>query len=100
MRTLLRGGTIHTPAGPAPAMAVDDGRIAWVGDGDGTGAWDAADEVVDLEGRLVTPAFVDAHVHVVQTGDQLAGLDLTPARSLADCLDRVAAHVSGARPPA
>ncbi|HZC25465.1 MAG TPA: amidohydrolase family protein, partial [Actinopolymorphaceae bacterium] len=34
-----------------------------------------------LGGRLVTPAFVDAHVHTSQTGHRLAGLDLSAVRS-------------------
>ena len=33
--------------------------------------------VVDLDGALVTPAFVDAHVHATDTGLTLAGLDLS-----------------------
>ena len=39
-------------------------------------AADAADEVVELDGALVTPAFVDAHAHTTETGLALAGLDL------------------------
>ena len=49
----------------------------------------AFDEVVDLEGALVLPAFVDAHVHTTSTGLALTGLDLTGSSSLLDCLDRV-----------
>ena len=41
--------------------------IAWIGDEDGAAARPAS-SVVDLAGALVTPAFVDAHVHV--TGDR------------------------------
>ena len=37
--------------------------------------------VVDLDGALVTPAFVDAHVHATDTGLALSGLDLSGARS-------------------
>ena len=44
----------------------------------------AADStVVDLDGALVTPGFVDSHVHTVRTGFALTGLDLTGAPSLA-----------------
>ena len=41
---------------------------------------DAVDEVVELDGALVTPTFVDAHVHLSQTGQGLAGVDLLDAR--------------------
>ena len=44
---------------------------------------DAVDEVVELDGALVTPTFVDAHVHLSQTGQGLAGVDLLDAPSLA-----------------
>ncbi|MCY0921828.1 MULTISPECIES: amidohydrolase [unclassified Streptomyces] len=91
---LLRGGEVHSPADPfATAMVVERGHVAWVGS---EGAADAfaqgVDEVVDLDGALVTPAFTDAHVHTTSTGLALTGLDLSDARTLADALDRVRAH--------
>lgn len=96
MRTLYRNAVLALPGDDRrhTALAVEDGRVAWRGDEDGAAAWDGADQVVDLETRVLTPAFVDAHVHLVQTGDQLVGLDLSGVGSLADCLDRIAAHLS------
>ncbi|MFJ5710381.1 amidohydrolase [Streptomyces sp. NPDC093105] len=96
---LLRGGEVHSPADPfATAMVVERGHIAWVGE---EGAADAfasgVDEVVDLEGALVTPAFVDAHVHTTATGFALTGLDLSSAASLAEAAELVRAHAA-ARP--
>ncbi len=87
--TLYRGGHVRTPDHPAAtALLVSGGALAWVGtDGDAPAA--EADEVVDLDGALVTPAFVDAHVHATSTGLALTGLDLTGATGLADCLRRV-----------
>lgn len=98
-RTLLRNGVVRggRPSVPPTAMAVEDGRVAWVGDEDRAAAYDGADEVVDLAGRLVTPAFVDAHVHTVGTGQQLEGLDLSVARSREHALDLLTGHAS-ARP--
>ncbi|MET9933363.1 MULTISPECIES: amidohydrolase [unclassified Streptomyces] len=96
---LLRGGEVHSPADPfATAMVVERGHVAWVGS---EGAADAfasgVDEVVDLEGALVTPAFVDAHVHTTATGFALTGLDLSSAASLAEAAERIRAHAA-ARP--
>ncbi|MFE2234974.1 amidohydrolase [Streptomyces sp. NPDC059442] len=96
---LLRGGEVHSPADPfATAMVVERGHVAWVGS---EGAADAfasgVDEVVDLDGALVTPAFVDAHVHTTATGLALTGLDLSTAASLAEAADRIRAHAA-ARP--
>ncbi|MEI7032061.1 amidohydrolase [Streptomyces pratensis] len=98
---LLRGGDVHSPADPfATAMVVERGHVAWVGS---EGAADAfaggVDEVIDLEGALVTPAFTDAHVHTTATGLALTGLDLSKAPTLADALGLVRAfaraHAAG-----
>jgi predicted amidohydrolase YtcJ len=87
--TLYRRGHIYSPADPrATAMLVRDGRIAWLGGDDAP----AADVVVDLDGALVTPAFVDAHVHSTNTGLMLGGLDLGGVRSATEVLDAVAAR--------
>ncbi|AJE86886.1 hypothetical protein SLNWT_6510 [Streptomyces albus] len=96
---LLRGGEVHSPADPfATAMAVRGDRIAWVGsEGAADALLDGADEVVDLQGALVTPAFTDAHVHTTATGLALTGLDLTGAASRAEALALVRAHAA-ARP--
>ncbi|MFD8736634.1 amidohydrolase [Streptomyces sp. NPDC059618] len=118
---LLRGGEVHSPADPfATAMVVERGQIAWVGSEGAADAFaDGVDEVVDLEGALVTPAFTDAHVHTTATGLALTGLDLSGAPTLEAALalvrdfaaarpgDRVllghgwdAARWPGGRPPA
>ena len=45
-------------------MVVERGQVAWVGSEGAADAFaDGVDEVVDLDGALVTPAFTDAHVH-------------------------------------
>jgi imidazolonepropionase len=49
------------------AIVVEDGRIAWVGEGAECGP---TDHVVDLEGRAVLPGFVDSHAHLVFAGDR------------------------------
>ncbi|WP_414169837.1 amidohydrolase [Streptoverticillium reticulum] len=96
---LLRNGTVHSPADPfATAMVVEHGSVAWVGsEGAADSFADGVDEVVDLDGALVTPAFTDAHVHTTATGLALTGLDLTGARTLGEALGRVRAHAA-ARP--
>ncbi|WP_460109748.1 amidohydrolase [Streptomyces sp. YKOK-J1] len=118
---LLRRGEVHSPADPfATAMVVERGQVAWVGSEGAADAFaDGVDEVVDLDGALVTPAFTDAHVHTTATGLALTGLDLSDAPSLEAALalvrdfaaarpgDRVllghgwdAARWPGGRPPA
>jgi predicted amidohydrolase YtcJ len=102
MRTLYRGGAIYSATDPfATALLVDGDTVAWLGAEEAADTHAAdADEVVDLEGALVTPAFVDAHVHVTETGLALAGLDLHSARSVAEILAAVetASRTSRGRP--
>ena len=112
-RTVLRGGRVLDPtsadssgspaepgSGPT-ALAVEDGRVVALGSEDDADAWvgtgDAAPHVVALDGALVTPAFVDSHVHTVRTGFALTGLDLSgpayaAATGLDDVLDALARH--------
>ncbi len=87
--TLYKGGRFYSAADPrATAMLVRDGRIAWLGaDADAP----SADATVDLGGALVTPAFVDAHLHATDTGLAFDGLDLSGVRSAGQLLDAVAA---------
>ncbi|WP_235502231.1 amidohydrolase [Angustibacter sp. Root456] len=99
---LYRGGDVYSPADPfATAMLVVGDTVAWVGSDDAAaGHAPTVDQVLDLDGALVTPAFVDAHAHVTETGLALTGLDLHDAVSLAQVLRRVeeAARRGGGRP--
>jgi len=47
------------------SLVIEDGRIAWVGEGS-----PAADERIDAEGGCVIPGFVDSHSHLVFAGDR------------------------------
>ncbi|MDH6131324.1 putative amidohydrolase YtcJ [Kitasatospora sp. MAA4] len=93
---LLRGGTVYSPADPfATAMLIEGEQVAWVGsEGAADGYASVADEVVDLAGALVTPAFVDAHVHATSAGLALTGLDLTGCPTLAEALTRITAFAA------
>lgn len=101
--TLYRGGVVHCPAGLADpadpadpagpfatALVVANDAIAWIGsDAAAAGHADGVDEVVDLDGALVTPTFVDSHVHLSLTGMRLRSVDLTDAHSSGEALSRI-----------
>ena len=55
---------------PKGAVAMDGGRIAWCGRADAMPDDYAAWPRRDLEGRLVTPALIDCHTHIVYGGDR------------------------------
>ena len=80
MRTIFSGGPIATlvsdgePYGLVTqgSLGIEQGRISWVGPEE---AWvsmpEWADAVrVDLAGRLLTPALIDCHTHLVHGGDR------------------------------
>lgn len=100
-RTLFRGGYVHTPADPhATAVCIEDGVVVWTGDDDASAHFvDNADRIVELDGRLVTPAFVDAHVHLSQTGMVSLGLDLSGTTGVADALQRLERHARSSGVP-
>ncbi|MGY5130436.1 amidohydrolase [Streptomyces nigrescens] len=93
---LLRGGEVHSPADPfATAMVVEGDRIAWVGEEGAADSFaEGVDEIVPLDGALVTPAFTDAHVHTTATGLALTGLDLSGAATLSDALARIRGYAA------
>ena len=98
--TVFRNGRIHTSADPdATAMAIDGSVISWIGGEHAIALAGPPDLVVDLDGALVVPGFVDAHVHSTDAGLALTGLDLSTTRSLAECLgalrDFAAQHPEG-----
>ena len=96
-RTLYRRGHVAGGAGdgPATAVAVEGDRIVFVGTEDHAEAWSGGGgTVVDLDGALVTPGFVDSHVHTVRTGFALTGLDLTGVPSVTHLLDALSAHAT------
>ncbi|WUH94774.1 amidohydrolase family protein [Streptomyces sp. NBC_00433] len=93
---MLRAGFVYTPSDPfATAMVVDGDTVAWVGEEAAADSFaDGVDEVVDLDGALVAPAFTDAHVHTTATGLALTGPDLAGAANLAEALERTAAYAA------
>jgi predicted amidohydrolase YtcJ len=99
-RTLYRNARVYDArsAAHATSLAVEDGRIVFVGGDDAAQAYrgtgEGSGEVVDLGGALVTAAFVDSHVHTVRTGLAITGLDLTGSATLADTLDALAGHAA------
>ncbi|RDH09216.1 amidohydrolase family protein, partial [Tsukamurella pulmonis] len=75
---LLVGGRIYTPTSTtATAIAVENGRISWIGEDRAARALHPDAQVTDLGGAFLAPAFVDTHVHLTATGLALTGPDLT-----------------------
>ena len=87
------GGRIYAPDQPGATTVVTDGTlISFVGGDEAARRAAPGQTEVDLRGQLITPAFVDAHVHLIQTGQAMAGLGLQDATSRDDAVARVAAY--------
>ncbi|WP_431637956.1 imidazolonepropionase [Dyella sp. KULCS107] len=82
---LLLDATLATFTGEAPfglirdgAIAIEDGRIAWVGSREALpgAAHTLANEVRSLDGALLTPGLIDCHTHLVFGGHRAHEFDL------------------------
>lgn len=82
---------IRTPKGiyTTHAVAIKDGRIAGIGDYAASLA-KYADEVVDLDGSFVMPAFADGHAHPLQGGLRTFYAPISEAEDLPSLLAAVA----------
>ena len=75
---LIAGATVATMAPrdsaygllPDAGIAIRDGRIAGVGAVEAMARLVPGAAVRDVAGRLVTPALIDCHTHVVHAGDR------------------------------
>ena len=58
------------------AVAIKDGKVAAVGSRKEIEAEWKADEIIDADGKVVCPGFVDPHTHIVFAGDRLNEFEL------------------------
>ena len=61
MKTLIYNGRVIDPANHVDGklnLLIEDGKIAWAGKG-----MPEADRMIDATGKIVTPGFVDIHLH-------------------------------------
>ena len=76
----LINGQIHTMdenGTVAEAIAIEGDEITYVGDAAGLGdVIGLGTEVIDLEGKMVLPGFVDGHIHAAAGGLIMLGVDL------------------------
>jgi predicted amidohydrolase YtcJ len=82
----LTNGAVYTEDGArgwAQAIAVDDGRITYVGTDAGAKDYIGPNtKVVDLKGRMVLPGMQDVHIHPISGGIEANGCDLNAATNV------------------
>jgi predicted amidohydrolase YtcJ len=85
---VLKNGYVYTVDGSrsvAQSVAVKDGKIVYVGDDQGGLPWAGpGTEVVDLQGRMLTPGFIDGHNHVSDHPESLFWLSTRPFSTIED----------------
>lgn len=84
-RLAFTGGTIFTVNENQPeaeAVVTEGNKIIFVGkDADAQKFINEHTQVIDLNGKLMLPGFIDSHLHFIDGGLYLMGIDLRPAKS-------------------
>ena len=71
MKTIIKNGRVITPEGIIDGYVLyEDGKIIETGTGD---CMPQADEVIDAQGRYVSPGFIDIHTHGAGGADYMDG---------------------------
>ncbi len=74
--------TVNEKEPTAEAVLIKGNRIIFVGSNkDVKQRYNYETQVIDLKGKLMLPGFIDGHVHLINGGYYLLGLDLRPAKS-------------------
>ncbi len=95
---IVTGANIHTMNAQAPraaAIAVEGGRITYVGDDAGALALAAQSTVRhDLDGKLLLPGFIDTHIHPISGGAYARMLSLDTAGTIEDWQAAIARYAA------
>ncbi len=99
---VLRGGivaTVDADDSMAEALAIDDGWIVAVGSNEDVDTLiGAGTEVIELDGRLAAPGFIEGHGHYMSLGNSKTILDLNGAANWDAIVAMVAEAVQEAEP--
>ena len=99
---VLRGGivaTVDTGDSMAEALAIHDGWIVAVGSNEDVDALiGAGTEVIELDGRLAAPGFIEGHGHYMSLGNSKTILDLNGTANWDAIVTMVAEAVQEAEP--
>jgi hypothetical protein len=95
---VLRNAEVHTLAPPEDggdriheAVAIRDGRVVRVDSDYEVGFLEGAEtEVIDCDGGVVLPGFIDAHTHLEMAGRRLVHADLAGAPDPETAVERLA----------
>ena len=99
---VLRGGvvaTVDVDNSMAEALAIDDGWIVAVGSDEEVDAYVGPEtEIIELEGRLAAPGFIEGHGHYMSLGNSRTILDFDGAANWDAIVEMVAEAVAATDP--
>jgi hypothetical protein len=94
---VLKNGKVFTGLDEKPrfqAVAVKNGKILAVGTNEEIAEHvGSSTRVLDVEGKLVIPGFIDAHCHFSSGGHSLTKLDLRDARTIETIQEKIAERI-------
>ena len=93
---VLRGGKVYSMDATAShysALAIEGNRLVWMGDSDAAARYIGPDtRLIELDGRVVFPGFIDTHIHSMDTLPLINGVKLSPYQSAEEVLAAIAEH--------
>ena len=99
---VIHNGTIYTLDEKQPTVdmvAVSDGRITYTGQADRLDRWIGPQtNVLNLQGKTMTPGFIESHGHILYLGYAKMILDLSMVNNYEQLVDKVAQAVARAQP--
>ncbi len=78
----------------AEAIAISGDRIATVGSNDDVTRAAGDTHPIDAHGQMITPGFIDSHVHLMDGGYMLASVQLRDAKTPAEFIARIKAFAA------
>lgn len=102
MKTIIKNAKIYTSDEKQPwadSLVMENGRFVYVGNSERAMAYAENEdnvEILDLKGKMILPAFIDAHTHiglsVMMDGDD-DSMPMWDCQSKQEILERLRAHV-------
>lgn len=99
---VVHGGKIYTVNGTnqvAEAVAVEGDKITFVGSKEDAERFIGNEtKVIDLQGKILTPGFIEGHAHLMNVGYNELELDLSQLQSYDEMIDKVREAVRKSSP--
>lgn len=98
---IIKNGHIYTANDAQPTakiIAVKDDIIIYVGDDESQIPKDDNTQVIDLNGKTLTPGFIEGHGHILGIGYNEMNIDLLTAKNYDELLERVKEAVVNSQP--